>query len=80
MNIDPGEPNRHEEPCLSCGEETVVGSFFYSDRHAAQLPDGTRGFLCSECVKRIRAHGHHEVRTDERGVERSVIVLTQGWF
>jgi hypothetical protein len=80
MDIDPREPNPHEEPCLSCGEETAVGSVFYSDRHAAELPDGTRGYLCSECVKRIRARGHHEVRTDPRGVEGSVIVLAQGWF
>ncbi|MGA3030674.1 MAG: hypothetical protein ABSE58_08070 [Candidatus Limnocylindrales bacterium] len=57
-----------------------MGGSFYSDRHAAELPDGTRGFLCSECVKRIRAGGHHEDRTDARGVEGSVIVLAQGWF
>jgi CRISPR/Cas system-associated protein Cas10 (large subunit of type III CRISPR-Cas system) len=80
MTKDPDEANKHDEPCLSCGEETAVGSFFYSDRHEAQLPDGTRGFLCSECVKRVRAHGHEEARTDELGVERSVIVLAQGWF
>jgi hypothetical protein len=80
MIIDPNESNPHQEPCLSCGEETAMGGSFYSDRHAAELPDGTRGFLCSECVKRIRAGGHHEDRTDARGVEGSVIVLAQGWF
>ena len=80
MMNDPNESKRHEEPCLKCGEETAVGSFFYSDRRAAQLPDGPPGFLCSECVRRIRAAGHHEAMTDERGVEASVITLAQGWF
>ena len=80
MIIEPGESNPHEEPCLSCGEETSVGSIFYSDRHAAQLPDGTRGHVCSECVKRIRASGHHEGQSDLRGAENSVISLTGGWF
>ena len=51
MIIDPDELNPHQEPCLMCGEETAVGSVFFSDRHAAQRPDGTRGFLCSECVR-----------------------------
>jgi len=80
MTIDPNESNPHEEPCLSCGEETAVGSVFFSDRSAAKLPDGTRGYLCSECVRRIRAAGHIQVTGDERDVEVSVITLAQGWF
>lgn len=28
------------EPCASCGEETAVGSVFFSDRHAVELADG----------------------------------------
>jgi hypothetical protein len=78
--IDWDDVNPHQEPCLSCGEETAVGSVFYSDRNAAQLPDGTPGFLCSGCVRRIRARGHPVEPTAARGVERSVIVLAQGWF
>jgi DNA-directed RNA polymerase subunit RPC12/RpoP len=73
MTIDPNESNPHEEPCLSCGEETA-------DRSAAKLPDGTRGYLCSECVRRIRAAGHIEVTGDARDVEVSVVTLAQGWF
>ena len=80
MTIDPNESNPHEEPCLSCGEETAVGSVFFSDRSAAKLPDGTPGFLCSECVRRIRAAGHIEVTGDARDVEVSVVTLAQGWF
>jgi hypothetical protein len=80
MIIDPDESNPHVEPCLGCGEETAVGSIFYSDRRDAELPDGTRVYLCSECVKRIRATGHHEGLSDERMAEVSVIGLAQGWF
>ncbi len=57
-----------------------MGSIFYSDRHPVQLPDGTRGLPCSECVKRLRASGHHEGQSDLRGAESSVISLTGGWF
>ena len=80
MNIPPSEANPHKEPCLSCGEETAAGSVFFSDRKAAELPDGTRGYLCSECVRRMREAGHVVEKTDERGVLVSVINLTGGWF
>jgi hypothetical protein len=55
MIIDPGESNPHEEPCLACGEETAIGSVFFSDRHAGELPDGSRAFLCSECLAKARS-------------------------
>ena len=42
------------EPCLRCGEETAVGSYFFSDRHSVDLEAGTKGYLCAECVKRAR--------------------------
>jgi hypothetical protein len=80
MIKEPGETNPHEEPCLKCGEGTSVGTIWYSDRREAQLPDGTRGYLCSECVKRLRAAGHPEVQSDLRGAENSVISLTGGWL
>jgi hypothetical protein len=57
------------------GERLLLGP-----ARAAQLPDGTRGYLCSECVKRLRAKGYYEGLSDERGVEGSVITLAQGWF
>lgn len=43
------------EPCLGCGEETAVGSVFYSDRLAMDGSDGHRGYLCSACIARVRA-------------------------
>ena len=64
MIIDLDEVNPHVEPCLSCGEETAAGSIFYSDRHEVELKDGTRGYLCSECVRRIRSAGHRQGPTD----------------
>ena len=80
MIIDLDEQNPHQEPCLGCGEETAVGSVFYSDRREAVAPDGTRGYLCSECVRTLREKGHHEGLSESRSVEGSVIVLAQGWF
>ena len=58
------ELNPHEEPCVGCGEETAIGSVFFSDRHVIGGPDEPRAFLCSACVARIRAAGHHGVLTD----------------
>ena len=40
MIIDSDQSNPHEEPCLKCGEETAIGSVFYSDRREVQLKDG----------------------------------------
>jgi hypothetical protein len=62
-----GDTNPHEEPCLSCGEETAIGSIFFSDRHENEGPDG-RVYLCSECVARIRMAGHSEDLTSIRTV------------
>ena len=67
MSNDTNEPNLHEEPCLSCGEETAIGSIFFSDRHENEGPDG-RVYLCSECVARIRMAGHSENLTSIRTV------------
>jgi hypothetical protein len=47
--------NVHDEPCLECGEETAVGSYFFSDRHNVELPNGARGYVCSDCINRIRS-------------------------
>jgi hypothetical protein len=55
MTIQPDDVNPHVEPCLSCGEETAIGSIFYSDRFEGTSPDGRRFFVCSECRKRVHA-------------------------
>jgi hypothetical protein len=52
--------NPHVEPCLGCGEETAIGSVFFSDRKVVENPAGPNAHLCSLCVSRIRAAGHHE--------------------
>jgi hypothetical protein len=66
MIVDPDESNPHQEPCISCGEETAVGSIFFSDRHTVDGPDGTRTYLCSECIARIHSAGHREGLSDTR--------------
>lgn len=45
------------EPCAVCGEETAVGSMFFSDRHAVEKTDGTRAYLCGPCNARVRSAG-----------------------
>ena len=58
-------PSTAEEPCAGCGEETAVGSIFFSDRRSTSSGDGPRVYLCSEC----QAKAHHarkgEPLTDE---------------
>jgi hypothetical protein len=52
------------EPCAGCGEETAVGSVFFSDRHALTRSDGARAFLCSDCIAKVRASRRGEAPTD----------------
>ena len=47
-----------EEPCQSCGEETVVGSVLFSDRREGRTPEGTKYFLCAYCIRRLVPHDH----------------------
>jgi hypothetical protein len=73
------EVHSHDEPCLVCGEETAVGSVFFSDRKVVEDPDGTRAYLCSSCVARIRAAGHHEALNSATSVgEVAMIGLNLG--
>lgn len=58
----------HDEPCLVCGEETAVGSVFFSDRDVVQAADGSRGYLCSACVARIRRAGHSDTLANPSSV------------
>jgi len=54
-----------QEPCFSCGEETAVGSVFYSDRRVIDQTDGTRTYLCSLCAERLAARHHKGRLTDD---------------
>ena len=53
------------EPCLGCGEETAVGSVFFSDRHTVEHADGTWTYLCTLCDARIRSSRRGKRLTDE---------------
>jgi transcription elongation factor Elf1 len=56
------------ESCIACGEETGIGSVFYSDRRVVDLEDGQRTFMCSLCEARFRMlheGGTHRL-TDEQ--------------
>lgn len=54
-----------EESCLGCGQETAIGSVFFSDRRKVAVSDGTRAFLCSECQARAHLARKGEPLTDE---------------
>lgn len=47
-------PSTAVEPCFGCGEETAIGSVFFSDRRAIARSDGSSAYLCSEC--QVKAH------------------------
>ena len=53
------------EPCVGCGEETAVGSVFFSDRHEVERSDGGRVYLCSLCDARVRLSRKGPRLTDE---------------
>jgi hypothetical protein len=44
-----------QEPCISCGEETAVGSVFFSDRLKIPRRGRPDAFLCVLCDAKIRA-------------------------
>ena len=56
MIVEPELVNPHEEPCRVCGEETAIGSVFFSDRREGKAPDGTKIYVCSECIRRLVPH------------------------
>lgn len=52
------------EPCVSCGEETSVGSVFFSGRLKISRPD-SEVFVCAPCYERIRSAQKRARWTDE---------------
>ena len=79
MIVDLGQAGSgHREPCLQCGDETAAGSPRFSDRHLVDLPE-VHGYLCGECVARIRQSGHYEGLSNERMVEAWTAMVTGGW-
>ena len=53
------------EPCMGCGEETAVGSIFFSDRRSVTTAAGSRVLLCSECQTKAHHARKGEPLTDE---------------
>ena len=56
-------PRSVREPGASCGEETSIGSVFYSDRRVIDAEDG-RSYLCSECQALAAARRRGRSLTD----------------
>jgi hypothetical protein len=56
---------------MRCGEETAVGSVFYSDRRSIDQADGSRTYLCSLCEARL-AEGQRKGRLTEAEIRRLV--------
>ncbi len=54
------------EPCLVCGEETAIGSVFYSDRWIVSRADGSTAHLCSLCGARVGSSANGRRLTDDQ--------------
>jgi hypothetical protein len=54
------------EPCFSCGEDTGVGSVFFSDRHTVEPSARPPTYLCTLCNSRVRLSGRGKRLTDEQ--------------
>ncbi len=77
-------PSAHEklrEPCVACGEDTSVGSVFFSDRHVVELRDGASTFVCSLCDARMRSQHRGRRLTDDevRQIVQDGTVIALGW-
>jgi hypothetical protein len=58
-------PSAHAEPCVSCGEETAVGSVFFSDRRTIHEAGGATSYVCALCDQRVAAARHRSPAGDE---------------
>jgi hypothetical protein len=54
------------EPCAVCGDETAIGSLFYSDRRMIDEVGAEPAYLCSDCLTRIRSSRLGQPMTDEQ--------------
>jgi hypothetical protein len=50
----PSLPDNGRDPCAVCGEDTSVGTVFFSDRQTIELEDGSFTFACVLCFGRAR--------------------------
>ena len=66
----PGQP----EPCTSCGENTAIGTPFYSDRRVLDPTGPNRRFICALCVQNVtqkRRRRRPMSEEERRELERS---------
>ena len=70
-----------EEPCVGCGQETAIGSMFFSDRRETAISDGTRAYLCSDCQAMAhRARKGQPLTDDElRTIAKNGFVIGAGF-
>jgi hypothetical protein len=54
------------EPCISCGEDTAIGTIFYSDRLMLDDGAGRSVPLCTLCDSRIRTSQRGPAMTAEQ--------------
>ena len=73
------EPMNQPEPCMSCGEDTSVGSVLYSDRLADRHGREVR-YVCSLCVRRALGLRKRSGMTDEERQELEKAAFVLGAF
>jgi hypothetical protein len=67
------------ERCLSCGEDTSIGSVFYSDR-LVDRHVGEARYLCSLCARRAMGLRKGRAMTDEERAELEKAAFVLGSF
>ncbi len=79
--ISPVVGDRPRELCAVCGEDTSVGSVFFSDRQVIELRDGSSTFICALCDALLRAARRGRQLTDDeaRQIVENGSVIGLGW-
>jgi hypothetical protein len=70
------------EACAGCGEETAIGSPFYSDRRQIDLKDGSHAFICTGCDQRIAASRRGSRMTEDelrQAIKMGSIAMIAAW-
>lgn len=67
------------EPCSSCGEDTAIGTPFYSNRRVLDANGPNRRFVCSLCVQRTTQKRRRRPMTEEERQELERSAATGGF-
>ncbi len=74
MSSKPAAPaSNAAEPCKVCGEETGVGSPFFSDRRTLTQADGGHFHVCSACQQRLGSNGRQRLTDAE--LDRAITTM-----